>query len=183
MLLTPMKRNNETVFRLAFCAVCAGISTAALWAGAVTGLFDLTALLFAGTVTAVMRIEAGEKLPWVSVSVTFILAAVFLPEKMLALGYAAVGGAYPLLQRFLPKRGVPLVLTRLLIGSALAGAYFVLVKFIFTGEYDVGERYLIPFVLAGGVALFFVYDRWLVLFARFYEFRIRPRLRIGRGKR
>ena len=171
-----MKR-NETVFRLAFCAICAGLSTAVLWLGAVTGLFDLSALLFAGTITVVMRIEAGEKF------VTFVLAIVFLPEKLLALGYLAVSGSYPLLVRFLPKRGVPLVLSRLIIGSALAGIYFLLIKFLFTGSYDVGEKYLMPFVLAGGVLLFFVYDRWLVLFAKFYEFRLRPRLRIGRPKR
>ena len=175
-----MKRRNDTVFRLAFCAVCAGISTAALWAGAVTGLFDLTALLLSGTVTVVMRTEAGEKLSWVSVAVTFILAVVFLPEKLLALGYAAVAGAYPLLTRFLPRRGAPLYVSRLLIGAALAGIYFVLIKFIFTGSYDAGERYLIPFVLVGGVVLFFIYDRWLSLFAKFYEFRIRPRLRLRR---
>ena len=78
---------------------------------------------------------------------------------------------------------MPLVLSRLAIGSALAGIYFLLIKFLFTGSYDVGEKYLMPFVLAGGVLLFFVYDRWLVLFARFYEFRLRPRLRIGRPKR
>lgn len=178
-----MKRKNDAVFRLAFCAVCAGISTAVLWAGAVTGLFDLTALLFAGTVTAVMRIEAGERYAAVAAAVTFILAIVFLPEKLLALGYLAAGGVYPLLIRFLPKRGLPLVASRLLIGSALAGVYFLLIRFIFTGSYDVGEKHLIPFVLAGGVVLFFLYDRWLVLFARFYEFRIRPRLRVGRGKR
>ena len=177
-----MKR-NVTVFRLAFCAICAGLSTAVLWLGAVTGLFDLSALLFAGTITVVMRIEAGEKFSWVAVAVTFVLAIVFLPEKLLALGYLAVSGAYPLLVRFLPKRGVPLVLSRLAIGSALAGIYFLLIKFLFTGSYDVGEKYLMPFVLAGGVVLFFVYDRWLDLFARFYEFRLRPRLRIGRPKR
>ncbi len=178
-----MNKKNETVFRLAFCAVCAGLSTAALWAGAVTGLFDLTALLFAGTVTVVMRTEAGERLSWVSVAVTFVLAAVFLPEKLLALGYIAVAGAYPLLLRFLPKRGVPLVVSRLIIGSALAGIYFLLIKFIFTGAYDAGEARLIPFILAGGVVLFFIYDRWLDIFARFYEFRLRPRLRLGRRKK
>ena len=59
----------------------------------------------------------------------------------------------------------------------------LLIKFIFNGAYDVGEKHLIPFVLAGGVVLFFVYDRWLDLFARFYEFRLRPKLRIGRRKR
>ncbi len=178
-----MKKTNDTAFRLAFCAICAGLSTAVLWAGAVTGLFDLTAILFAGTVTVVMRIEAGEKFSWAAVAVTFVLAIVFLPEKLLALGYLAVGGAYPLLLRFLPRRGVPLVVSRLVIGSALAGIYFLLVKFIFTGSYDVGERYLIPFVLSGGVVLFFIYDRWLSLFARFYEFRIRPRIRTRRRKR
>ena len=178
-----MRNSSDTVFRLAFCAVCAGISTAILWAGAVTGLFDLTALLIAGSVTTVMRIEAKERFSWVSVAVTFILAAVFLPEKMLAIGYIAVAGAYPLLVRFLPGKGAPLVISRLLIGSALAGIYFLLIKFIFTGSYDVGEKYLIPFVLAGGVVLFFLYDRWLVIFVRFYEFRIRPKLRFGRGKR
>ena len=128
-----MKR-NVTVFRLAFCAICAGLSTAVLWLGAVTGLFDLSALLFAGTITVVMRIEAGEKFSWVAVAVTFVLAIVFLPEKLLALGYLAVSGSYPLLVRFLPKRGVPLVLSRLAIGSALAGIYFLLIKFLFTGS-------------------------------------------------
>ena len=174
---------NETVFRLAFCAICAGLSTALLWLGAATGLFDLSALLLAGTITVVMRIEAGEKFSWVAVAVTFVLAIVFLPEKMLALGYLAAAGAYPLLVRFLPKRGAPLVLSRLIVGSALAGIYYLLIKFIFTGAYDVGEKHLIPFVLAGGVVLFIVYDRWLDLFARFYEFRLRPKLRIGRRKR
>ena len=172
-----MKKKNDAVFRLAFCAICAGISVAVLWLGAVTGLFDLTAVLLAGTVTVVMRTEAGDRFSAVSVAAAFTLAVIFLPEKFLALGYLAVSGVYPLVQRFLPRRGALLWITRALIGAALTAAYFVLIKFVFTAAYDPAELYLYPFIAVAGVVLFVVYDRWLVVFERVYLTRLRPRFR------
>ncbi len=171
-----MKRNSG-VFRLAFCAICAGISVAALWLGAVTGLFDLTSLLVAGSVTVVMKTEAGEKFSLVAVAAAFALAIVILPDKFLAFGYLLVSGIYPIAARFLPKRGALKWLSRALVGAALTAAYFLAIKFVFTGSYDVGERYLYPFLAVGGVVLFVVYDRWLAVFERFYVARIRPRIK------
>ena len=172
-----MKRKNDAVFRLAFCAICAGVSVAVLWLGAATGLFDLTALLFAGTVTAVMQVEAGDRFAAVSVAAAFTLAIIFLPEKFLAFGYLALSGVYPLVTRFLPRRGPLLWITRALIGAALTAAYFVLIKFVFTAAYDPAEQYLYPFLAIAGVALFVVYDRWLNVFRRVYLTRLRPRFR------
>ncbi len=142
-----------------------------------TGLFDLSAILIAGAITVVVRIESGERYAWAAVAVVTVLSLVFLPDKLLALGYFAVAGAYPLLCRFLPQRGAAMWITRALIGAALSALYFVLIKFVFVGSYDLGERYLYPFLFVGGVVLFILWDRFIPLFSRFYGSRIRPALR------
>ncbi|MBQ3815457.1 MAG: hypothetical protein II836_05320, partial [Clostridia bacterium] len=107
-----MKNRSDSVFRLAFAAIAAGASVAILWLGAVTGLFDLSAILIAGAITVVVRIESGERYAWAAVAVVTVLSLVFLPDKLLALGYFAVAGAYPLLCRFLPQRGAAMWITR-----------------------------------------------------------------------
>lgn len=173
-----MKRSD--IKKLTLAAVCAGLSAVILYLGYLSGVLDLSAIALCSLVTLMLRHETGRRFAAISAAACTALSLLILPNKLMALGYSVLAGAYPLLRESLPRKPVLSWIIKLILGAAITASYLLLIRFVFTvSGSDVSEA-MYPLFAVAGLAAFAVYDVFLGVMSRYYVTRIRPRLRIDR---
>ena len=178
MLLTGMKRSD--VKKLTLSAVCAGLSVVMLYLGYLSGVLDLSAIALCSLITLMLRHETGRRFAAISAAACTALSLLILPNKLMALGYAALAGAYPLLREFIPRKPVLSWIIKMILGAAVTASYLLLIRFVFTASGSDVSGVLYPVFAVAGLITFIVYDLFLGVMSRYYVTRLRPRLGIGR---
>jgi len=173
-----MKSNKTSLNtrRLVTCAILSALSTAILLLGGVTGILDLTALLFAALCVAFAVIEISWRWAWLVWAVTAVLSVLILPSKELALLYL-LGGMYPIAKSSF-ERYHPLITwaLKLSLFNTVQLAYIIAARQILglTGE---GYSFTAPVLLLGNAA-FLIFDFALTVFISIYLIRLRKRIRL-----
>lgn len=163
--------------RLALCAILAGLSLAILYVGALSGIFDLCAVVVGALCTAFVVLEIGGIYPWLTTAVTGTLAVLLLPDKFVALEYVVLGGLYPIIKSFLERFGRILSWTLKLIYFNCALTVCVLLSmFVLQSQDFVSASWIV--IYAAGNVFFVIYDIALTSFISVYVLRLRKRLKI-----
>lgn len=163
--------------RLALCAILSGLSLAVLYIGALSGIFDLCAVIVGALCTAFTVLEIGGIYPWLTGAVTGVLCILLLPDKFVALEYIALGGLYPILKSFLERLGkLPSwVLKLVYFNCALTVCVLVSAYVLHSEEFTSAAWYILYGV---GNVFFVIYDVALTSFISIYVLRLRKRLKI-----
>lgn len=170
------KDTFKTTKKVAVCAMLAALSFVAMFLGAVSGVFDLCAVVIGAIATAFTVIEIGGIFPWLTASVASVLCLIFLPDKFAALEYVVLGGFYPIFKALferLPKIAsyvIKFAYFNAMLSIALALAKFV---FLITDEYVAFS--IIVYVI--GNAFFIFYDVVMTIFITAYLTRFRQRFK------
>ena len=171
-----MKTNKE-INKITFCALSAGICLVMMYVGYLSGVFDLSAIFVCGLITVVIMIEVKGMYPWLTAAVCTVLSFIMLPSKILAFGYAAVGGLYPILREYAARTGklVSWIL-KLAMAEVIIAGYIILVKFVFIAP-DATDIRIFPLILLA-TACFIVYDMALERFKLIYNLKLRDRIKL-----
>ena len=172
--------------RIAVSALLAAISFVALYLGALTGVFDLCAVVVGALCVTFAKIEMGGWYPHLIGAVTFALSFLLLTDKMVAFEFLFLGGIYPILKAYAENLGrkagnwASWTVKMVYFNAALA-LFLVFAKFVFTaGNEDLFG--LSPAMIAAAVVLvnaFFVfYDYAMTRFISYYLFVLRKKLKI-----
>lgn len=163
--------------RLAVCAILSGLSLAVLYVGALSGIFDLCAVIVGALCTAFTVLEIGGIYPWLTGAVTGVLCILLLPDKFVALEYIALGGLYPILKSFLERLGkLPSWILKLVyFNCALTVCVFISAFVLHSEEFASAAWFLI---YGAGNVFFVIYDVALTSFISVYVLRLRKRLKI-----
>ena len=163
--------------RLALCAILAGLSLAVLYVGALSGIFDLCAVVVGALCTAFVVLEIGGIYPWLTAAVTGTLAVLLLPDKFVALEYVVLGGLYPIIKSFFERFGRILswVLKLIYFNCALT-VCVLLSMFVLQSQDFVSASWIV--IYAAGNVFFVIYDIALTSFISVYVLRLRKRLKI-----
>lgn len=182
-------RNNtlKHTKRTATSALLAALSFAVLYFGAISGIFDLCAVVVGALCVVYARIEMGGIYPWMICAVTFTLSLLLLTDKLVAFEYLFLGGFYPILKSFAERKGRKrgrVVKWAIKLGyfNAALLVFLTLAKFVF-----VSEDFIITGTTPGvAVAIFFIanafyifYDYAMTKFITYYLKVLRKKLKIG----
>ena len=163
--------------RIALCAILAGCSLALMYVGALSGIFDLCAVVFGALCIAFTVLEIGGMYPWLTAAVTGVLCLLLLPDKFVAMEYIVLGGLYPILKSGMERlRPLFAWALKLLYFNCALTASVLLAAFVFHSEEFTGA--LGPVIYALGNVFFIIYDVALTSFISVYVFRLRKRLKI-----
>ena len=173
-----MKRSD--IKKLTLAAVCAGLSTVILYLGYLSEVLDLSAIALCSLVTLMLRHETGRRFAAVSAAACTVLSLLILPNKLMALGYGALAGAYPILREFMPKKPALSWIVKFVTGAAVTAAYLLLIRFVFTASGSDVSGFMYPVFAVLGIVMFIIFDLFLGVISRYYVTRLRPRLRIDR---
>lgn len=162
---------------LAVCAILSGLSLAVLYVGALSGIFDLCAVVIGALCTSFTVLEIGGIYPWLTGTVTGVLCVLLLPDKFVALEYIALGGLYPVLKSFLERLGkLPSWIWKFVYFNCALTVCVFISAFVLHSE-DFASA--VWFVIYGVGNIFFViYDVALTSFISVYVLRLRKRLKI-----
>lgn len=173
-----MKTNKE-INKLTFSAISAGICHVLMYIGYITGVFDLSTIFLCGLITVIIMIEIGGVYPWLTAGVCSVLSFILLPSKILAFGYAAVGGLYPILREYAAKTNkIASWIIKLVIAEVFIVSYVLLTKFVFISS-DFDDK-LYPVLIVLATACFVIYDIALERFKALYRYKLRSRLKLYR---
>ena len=175
-----MKKESKSFIRakrLAFAALLSALSFVLMYAGALSGVFDLCAVVGGALCCAFAVIEMGGMWPWLVCSVTGSLSLLLLPDKFVALEYIALGGIYPIIKAYLerlPK--APGYALKVLSFNVMLTVCLLLAKFVL-GIQDEWAAFNVIVYLAGNV-FFLIFDYALTVFITYYVQRLRQKLKI-----
>lgn len=185
-----MKQRKRKSWALAYCGMTAALSVALMLLGAIFPIAMFIAPALAGFLVATVEVECGRRLAVTAYGAVSLLGLLFVPDKEVALVFAALLGYYPLVKpRFdrirlrVLRTGAKLLLCN---GALLAMYSLVLVLFPAGGlaqELKTTALALAAATLALGNVAFLLYDRALVNLLRIYLLVWQPRLHrmTGRG--
>ncbi len=169
--------------RIAVSALLAAISFVALYMGALTGVFDLCAVVVGALCVTFAKIEMGKWYPYLIAAVTFALSFLLLSDKIVAFEYLFLGGIYPILKYFAEslKGKVAEWAVKLVYFNAVLAVFFLLSKFVFISGEDTlfGGSFLVVAVVVLALNGFFVfYDYAMTRFISYYVYFLRKKLKI-----
>ena len=172
--------------RIAVSALLAAISFVVLYLGALTGVFDLCAVVVGALCVTFAKIEMGSWYPHLIAAVTFVLSFLLLTDKMVAFEFIFLGGIYPILKAFAENLGrragnwASWTVKMIYFNAALA-LFIVFAKFVFTaGNEDLfaGSAGMIAAAVVFTNAFFVFYDYAMTKFISYYLFVLRKKLKI-----
>ena len=170
-----MKKESKTLVlarRLCVSGVLSALGFVIMYLGALSGVFDLCAVVVGALCCVFAVIELGGQWPWLVAIVTGTLCLLLLPDKFAALEYIALGGLYPILKSYLEK--LPKILSwglKFAVFNVMLTVCLLLAKFVM-GIGDDWVRFS-PVVYLLGNAFFLLYDVALTRFISFYLFKLR----------
>ena len=163
--------------RLAFAALLSALSFVLMYAGALSGVFDLCAATIGALFCAFAVIEMGGAWPWLVCAVTGTLSLLLLPDKFVALEYLVLGGIYPILKAYFerfPKMASYAL--KIVSFNAMLTVCLLLAKFVM-GIQDEWAALNIVVYLAANV-FFLLFDYALTVFITYYLRVLRHKLKI-----
>lgn len=154
--------------------------------GAVIEVLDLSAVVLASLLVMFIYVELGSPYTWLVWLSTSLLAFIFYPGSLMWLVYLTIFGIYPILKGYIEKlpRAFWLILKLVFINLTLTILTLfaeVLVGVTFFGDLGTVElispeaMLVILWVMMN--AAFILYDRMIIVMLRFYEVRIRPKIK------
>ena len=172
-----MESSHKQTKRIALCAILSGLSLAVLYIGALSGIFDLCAVIVGALGIAFVVLEIGGIYPWLTGAVTGILCLLLLPDKFVALEYLVLGALYPIIKSLLERFAKILswALKLIYLNSALT-VCVLLAMFVLHSQDFVSASW--PVIFAAGNVFFVIYDIALTSFISVYVLRLRKRLKI-----
>jgi hypothetical protein len=185
-----MKQKKRKSWVLAYCGMVAALSVALMLVGAIFPIAMFIAPALASFLIATVCVECGRKSALTTYAAVSLLGLLFVPDKEVAMVYAALLGYYPLLKPYLDHIRMSLVraVCKLLLCNGAMLVVYGLVLLLFPAG-DIAQELkttalvlTVATLLIGDVA-FLLYDRALVNLLRIYDRIWRPRLHrmIGRG--
>ncbi len=162
---------------LALCAVLAALSSVFLILGSLIDTMTFAVAALAALPVLLLLAEFGV-LPALGCFLSAgVLSLILAPAKGAALSFLCFFGAYPFFKRIAEKLPrLPRVLLKCGVCAAALLLYAALSLFVFSAELpENAALWLTAFALLAAAA-FFLYDRALSLFLRFYTARFRPRI-------
>ncbi len=172
-----MESSHKQTKRIALCALLSGLSLAVLYLGALSGIFDLCAVIVGALCIAFVVLEIGGIYPWLTGAVTSVLCLLLLPDKFVALEYVVLGALYPIIKSFFERFGkIPSWVLKLVYFNAALTVCVLLTMFVLHSQDFVSASWLVIF--AAGNVFFVIYDIALTSFISVYVLRLRKRLRI-----
>jgi len=170
--------------KLALSGVFAGLVMALMWALSFLPSMDYALPAIAGMVSLLLVLEIGRVWAAAVYVAASVLCALLLPNKGVALFYAAFFGYYPILKSLLEER-LPRWLSWAckfaVFNGAMVGGYVLATKLFGMDLEDFGEtfgRFAKAIMLAIGNATFLVYDIMVLsAFTLLFNRRWRKKLR------
>ena len=175
-----MKKESKTLIlsrRLCIAGVLSALGFVIMYLGALSGVFDLCAVVVGALCCIFAVIELGGCWPWLVASVTGVLCLVLLPDKFAALEYIALGGLYPILKSHFEK--LPRIfswIAKLISLNVMLTACLLIAKYLMGIKDDWVAFSPIVYLLANG--FFLLYDVALTKFISVYVFKVRNMLKI-----
>lgn len=171
-----MNRDNRkiTTKKLALCGVFAALCLTMLW---VLGLsvLDLSVLVLCSLMTMLLTVETGDKMTWIYVAVTGVLALLLLPSKLYAVEYVCFAAVYPVLKLYIERLpALPAFLVKISLLDCMLLLCIVLGKLVFVAGEETFSLSVIT--LVGGTAIFIVYDLALTTCISWYIVKLRKKL-------
>ena len=170
--------------KLALSGVFAGLTVAVLWVFSLVPYVDYALPAIAGMVTLLLVLEIGRVWSAAVYLAAAVLCNLLLPNKSIALFYAAFFGYYPILKSLLEDK-LPKWLAWLckfaVFNAAMVGAYVLATKLFDMELEDFGEtfgKFAKAIMLMVGNAAFAVFDTMVLsTFIVLYNRRWRKKLR------
>ncbi|MDR2753748.1 MAG: hypothetical protein LBB50_05520 [Oscillospiraceae bacterium] len=151
--------------KLALCGVFAGLAVALLWVLSFVPSLEYALPALAGLLTLLVVAEAGPLWALGTYLTAAVLALLLLPEKTVALLYAALFGYYPAVKHLLERRlpaWVAFLIKTALFNLAVVGVYFLSVYLFGVALEDFGEtfgKFAKAITLGLGNVTFWLYDK------------------------
>jgi len=173
----PRKTNTK---QLTVCAMLVALGVVLLGIGSIMEVADVSMAVLASLLCVIAVIEYGGAAPWLVFAATSVLA-LLLPNKGIALIYAAFFGYYPIIKEKLEKHA-PIkrwILKELVFHAALVVLIAVLLwgKSLFFPMVGALTPTLLLLLVLLAEIVFVLYDIALTRLISLYLFRIRQRLR------
>ncbi|MBR1482228.1 MAG: hypothetical protein IJ598_04560 [Ruminococcus sp.] len=173
---------QKPVFRIALCAVVAGLAVAVMLLTALLPVGTYALPVFAGALLIAVVVEYGAKWAFGVYAVAAVLSFFVAADKEAALYFAMFFGYYPVLKSLIERKIMkkPLcLLVKLAVFNVAAVASFFLATLVLgvpISEFSLfGVNMPLVFLLIGNV-FFLFYDRALTIFAVFYVRKLRDKL-------
>ncbi len=168
-----MKKSKE----IAFLGIITALSVVILFLGYLVDVLDITASIFA----SLLLLIANEELKLKSLMVYFatsIITMIIAPFSLSAIEYI-VFALYPILKPLIEK--APKVVAYILkaIYIVLASGGMVAIMYFFVGEVASKPLMIVLYVLMF-ILVIVLFDLLLVRFKRYYQFKLRHKLKLDR---
>ena len=172
--------------RIAVSAMLAAISFVILYMGALTGVFDLCAVVVGALCVTFAKIEMGKWYPYLVGAVTFTLSFLLLTDKIVAFEYLFLGAVYPMVKSAAEVLSRKLGaasgwIVKLVYFNAVLAAFIVLSKFVFVSGDEAlfaGSAVMIAVAVVFTNVVFIFYDYAMTRFICYYLFVLRKKLKI-----
>lgn len=182
-----MKRQRPgRSWALAYCGMAAALCIAVMLLGTVVPILLFIAPAVAGFLIATVREECGSRMALTAYGAVSLLGLLLVPDREVALAFAALLGYYPLVKPRLDRiRPTALqLLAKLGLCNAAVLAIYGLLLALLTGgsiggqgsSLALAEAALALVTLALGNVAFVLYDRALLNLLRLYRLVWQPRL-------
>ncbi len=171
-----MKKNRL----LAISALLSALGVVILLMGSVIQVLDLSMAVIASIIVIYAMIELNGMWPYLIFTVTSLLSLLLLPDKFVAVVYAAFAGYYPILKFIFEKkltRVVEWIAKLVVFNAALSAITFISIRLLHIPAEELTFGWILYF--AGNV-VFIIYDLALTNLISFYFFKLRKRLGIGK---
>lgn len=176
-----MKKESKSYVRakrLAFAALLSALSFVLMYAGALSGVFDLCAVVGGALCCAFAVIEMGGMWPWLVCSVTGALSLLLLPDKFVALEYIALGGIYPILKSYFERFPKALSwVAKIASLNVMLTVCLVLAKYLLGIQEEWVSINLVVYLVCN--VFFVIFDYALTVFISYYLTRLRHRIKIN----
>ncbi len=172
--------------KLTISAATVALGTVFMVLGAMFGVLDLSASVLASLLVVFIYVEIGSPYTWLVWLATSLATFLLYPGSMMWLIYLTVFGIYPILKGYIERTPRPLWLVLKLVFLNAMLTLLVLFSEALVGVSFFGDTSTVPLLPGEAVVAilwvlmnvaFILYDILIVVMLRFYEARIRPRLK------
>ena len=165
--------------KLTLCALLVALGTTLMIVGATVDVLDLSVCAIASLIVVFVYLEIGSYYPWLVWICTTLATALLYSHSIVWAEYFLVFGIYPLIKAYierLPKWSwllVKLAYINATVWIAIAVFEFIIKQSFFGEETLIME--IITYLLIN--VAFIAYDYFIMVMARFYAIKIRPRIK------
>ena len=138
---------------------------------------DLSACAIASVLVVFVYVEIGSYYPWLVWICTTLTTALLLPNSLMWAEYFTVFGLYPLIKAYIER--LPRwswLIVKLVYINAVIGLLVLLSRFIAPELLEDSPIMLLVTYIIMNVA-FVAYDYFIVIMARFYIIKLRPKIK------